>query len=52
MAKKLNKPTSPTPSSPPQKRKTKLASSQLFPFRRKLYREAHHHRCDTVRLSI
>ncbi|KAG2245328.1 hypothetical protein Bca52824_092813 [Brassica carinata] len=29
---KLNKPTSPTPSSPPQKRQTKLASSQLFPF--------------------
>ena len=32
MDKKLNKPTSPTPSSPPQKRQTKLASSQLFPF--------------------
>ncbi|CAH8306026.1 unnamed protein product [Eruca vesicaria subsp. sativa] len=31
MARKLNKPT-PTPSSPPHKRQTKLASSQLFPF--------------------
>ena len=31
-ARKMNKPTSPTPSSPPHKRQTKLASSQLFPF--------------------
>lgn len=32
LARKMNKPTSPTPSSPPHKRQTKLASSQLFPF--------------------
>lgn len=31
-ARKMNKPTSPTPCSPPHKRQTKLASSQLFPF--------------------